>query len=498
MQEPAVSPLKQTVRRNLEAKAPKVKRIDNVAQNVDNFLGKRQTVNQNSGLSQAYPFRIEPIICLWLLRLLVPLQCHRKFIGKNSYENEELAGLLSLHNPFDDDDEDDVESSLLAALSLDKPDINPNPDLADEDWAYTTKQALQDVQRRHAELERNLSGIAMSQPLYGNILALARQVGLSRVECAILAFTVLIHTNRLLGQVCYWLGRELDLPKIYHSLSVFLGYSEDEIRQALSTRSTLAKTGLVKLDRHRPNDLKHSLDLLSDGFAEKILSEQGSPLEWLRDMIVVSPAPQLCLSDYPHLSDNLDLMLAYLSHSIKTKRNGVNVLVYGAPGTGKTQLTRVLAEQLGMPLYEITSEDDDGDPIEGERRLRACQSGQAFFAKAPALMVFDEVEDVFNDGDGFFGKKSTAQTRKAWMNRMLEANPAPTFWLGNCIHSIDPAFIRRFDWVLEVTVPPKNSANGLSAPPVTTYWPNRTSNVWLRAKNSRPPWSLVPRRWSIP
>ncbi|HLP96803.1 MAG TPA: hypothetical protein VK149_00010, partial [Sideroxyarcus sp.] len=67
--------------------------------------------------------------------------------------------------------------------------------------------------------------------------------------------------------------------------------------------------------------------------------------------------------------------------------------------------------------------------------------------------MFDEVEDVFNDGGGLFGSQSTAQTRKAWMNRVLEENAIPTFWLGNSIHSVDPAFIRRFDWVIELPVP---------------------------------------------
>jgi SpoVK/Ycf46/Vps4 family AAA+-type ATPase len=159
---------------------------------------------------------------------------------------------------------------------------------------------------------------------------------------------------------------------------------------------------------------------------------------------------------YPHLHDNLEMLIAYLKHSLQSKKKGVNVLIYGAPGIGKTQLTRVVANKLSVPLYEITSEDEDGDPVDGERRLRACQSAQTFFEKAPALMVFDEAEDVFNNGDDFFGKKSTAQTRKAWMNRMLETNPAPTFWLGNRIRNIDPAFIRRFDWVLELPVPPKS------------------------------------------
>ena len=38
---------------------------------------------------------------------------------------------------------------------------------------------------------------------------------------------------------------------------------------------------------------------------------------------------------------------------------------------------------------------------------------------------------------------------------MLEENPVPTLWLSNSIHSLDPAFIRRFDVVFELPIPPK-------------------------------------------
>jgi hypothetical protein len=44
------------------------------------------------------------------------------------------------------------------------------------------------------------------------------------------------------------------------------------------------------------------------------------------------------------------------------------------------------------------------------------------------------------------------QRRFTLMNRLLEENPSPTFWLDN---SIDPAFIRRIDWVLELPMLPK-------------------------------------------
>lgn len=90
-----------------------------------------------------------------------------------------------------------------------------------------------------------------------------------------------------------------------------------------------------------------------------------------------------------------------------------------------------------------------------ERRLRAYRAAQSFFGRRRALILFDEVEDVFDDGDSLFGRKSTAQRRKAWVNRALEQNAVPALWLSNSISGIDPAIMRRFDMVIEVPVPPR-------------------------------------------
>ena len=83
------------------------------------------------------------------------------------------------------------------------------------------------------------------------------------------------------------------------------------------------------------------------------------------------------------------------------------------------------------------------------------RTAQCFLGKGGSLILFDEVEDVFNDGMSIFVIKSGAQDHKAWINRMLEGNLAPTFWLSNSIRGIDPAFMRRFDMVIEVGVPPR-------------------------------------------
>ncbi|MHA4899797.1 AAA family ATPase, partial [Enterococcus faecium] len=92
---------------------------------------------------------------------------------------------------------------------------------------------------------------------------------------------------------------------------------------------------------------------------------------------------------------------------------------YGPPGTGKSQLVKVLAKELQCELFEVSSQNNDGDPLEGATRLRGYRVAQSFFANRQALILFDEVEDVFDDGNALFGQKSTAQVRKAWFNRTL-------------------------------------------------------------------------------
>ena len=73
-----------------------------------------------------------------------------------------------------------------------------------------------------------------------------------------------------------------------------------------------------------------------------------------------------------------------------------------------------------------------------------------------ALLIFDEIEDVFN---GSFMERSVAQKNKAWTNQLLENNNVPMIWLSNSVHSIDAAFLRRFDFVFEMPdLPLKNKS----------------------------------------
>lgn len=370
---------------------------------------------------------VEPIAELWILRILVKLEAYRQLITDHFFENEALAKYLGLTKT---EDQDVV--------------------------VYDPAQCRRSLSKRHREAEAQSDRIGLPSILEKNIQQLAKHIGLSEIECWILGFSVMMRNQRWLDEVADWLGDDLTSLKLFHILSEVLDFPEQDVRQALNSTSVLSKTGLVVLDRNHRNSLGRKLDLLSNSFGDRLIAESGSPLDWLKDMIRQSPYPELTIKNYEHLEDTLTCLIPYLRHVNSSKRKGVNLLVHGAPGTGKTQLVRTLAVELACPLYEITCEDEDGDPMVGEQRLRTYGVAQQFLHNSTAFVLFDEAEDVFMGGHFLSERQSPAQRRKAWMNRLLEDNACPTFWLTNSIEAIDPAFIRRFDWIISVPVPPKS------------------------------------------
>ena len=369
------------------------------------------------------PQQLPPHIALWMLRLLTSPQGMHKFVRKGDFARDDLAYAVGLDNWIDPEDRHFKPAAVRAALY-----------------------------QRLTLVERECAKSPLPALLQNNVQRLATLVGLDAVDARILAFSVCLHTDPLLDDAADML-ESLTSTQVYQTLAMLLDVPDAQVRQALGSQGLLARSGLVVVDRSGSGRLKGKLEVLSGTFADQLVSGNADPIHLLRGKIQPAAPGRLALADYGHIQPTLDIVRPWLRHARDTQRRGVNLFVHGEPGTGKTELARALAHDMGCELFEVASEDEDGDPISGADRLRAFRAAQSFLAQRGALLLFDEVEDVFSDS---LLERGTAQTHKAWLNRMLEDNPVPTLWLSNAVHGMDAAFIRRFDMVFELPVPPRS------------------------------------------
>lgn len=186
---------------------------------------------------------------------------------------------------------------------------------------------------------------------------------------------------------------------------------------------------------------------------------QGKPsLEKMLSLFFrISDKAKLELHDFDHQGNEVGLLVQYIRQAMRMGNRGANVLLYGAPGMGKTELVRTVAKEAGANLVEVPTVDDHKDALSPVRRLTALSAAQEILrTQASSLVLFDEVEDVFPVESPFarmtHGGRGS-ERHKGWLVRLLEDNQRPTFWVCNEIAHIDPAFIRRFDYVLELSSP---------------------------------------------
>ncbi len=285
--------------------------------------------------------------------------------------------------------------------------------------------------------------------LAANIAELSQVIGLNAFEQQVLALAVLLNTDE--GLRAYAARVRLKQPSCLEKMvQIMLGCEAEPLKAALQAKGALVNCGLLRLQF--PNDLEDVFDFIAPNVAMELQQMAVSPMELLKHLWQVAPASTLDLPDYQHIAAPINILSAYLHGAMSARKAGVNVLLYGPPGTGKTELARLMADYLPAQLFQVTTEDEDGDMISGNKRLRAYQFAQRCLAGGErTMLVFDEAEDVFAQNPFSRGYAE----RKGWLNQLLEQNPVPCFWLTNDISCMDNAVIRRFDLVIEVPTLPK-------------------------------------------
>ncbi|MDD0824417.1 ATP-binding protein [Mannheimia sp. AT1] len=283
------------------------------------------------------------------------------------------------------------------------------------------------------------------QTAYVNLVKLTEFLDLTACEQAVMKFVFHLRAEQNLCSLLKYLPN-MDLNQTALILADLVDQPSKEVKSVLGKKSKLMGYGLIERN-YSPDQFHDYLgwgDALDfDDFVLLPITEES-----LIERATVPTVPStLKLSHYDHIAKNREMMLNYLEIAIKTAKKGVNILLYGVAGTGKTEFATLLAETLNLPAYTMANQDKDGDVLRGTTRLENCRLAQKLLAGKRAVIIFDEVEDVFA---GSFTERSIAQQNKAWVNDFLENNAIPMIWISNSVDCIDNAYLRRFDMVFEM------------------------------------------------
>ena len=304
-----------------------------------------------------------------------------------------------------------------------------------------------------AELETT-SGVLDGLPpmLDENTRRLATILGLNEVERTALCVLVQLDRDPLLGRLSLVL-EQLSSEAAFNAIGVMPGIPAEQATILFSRKGKLRSAGLISVDDN-PHCLRDKFDFVSSSLPADLLYSQADIVGLFRDLFRPAPAADLEWKDFAHLGRQGELLRELLRSRSSGVGPAANILLSGQPGVGKTMLARLLAREIALECHEITVEDEDGESIDGEKRLRALLAAREIFKGRRALLVFDELEDICPP-PSIFGPRGVGAARKGWLNSILDATSVSTIFITNRPDALDPAYVRRFDLVVEVPNPPR-------------------------------------------
>ena len=151
-------------------------------------------------------------------------------------------------------------------------------------------------------------------------------------------------------------------------------------------------------------------------------------------------------SDFKHLEKEYAMCVKIIKNAIKNRTKGVNILLYGVPGAGKTEFAKSIVQSAGKLLYEIPYINYDDEDMTTYQRLVALKTNLNITRKnKDMVLLYDEADNITN----YNFKEESNTPSKILVNNVTENVSTPVIWTLNNIRNIDDAFLRRMTYAVK-------------------------------------------------
>jgi len=226
-------------------------------------------------------------------------------------------------------------------------------------------------------------------------------------------------------------------------IAISTGIPENEVIAALRGDGALLSNELVTTARRYGGDFSHEVHYkLTDATVEFL--EYCTPER--RESSIAAGSATLSLECFPEHARSIELILALLAQPA-----GVNILVYGPPGVGKTEFAHALAFAAGRNGVLVPSPAENPEDHKVTRRFSLRITVRAADPDSD-LVIADDAEDLLQT-DAASPDGKSVQSVKAHVNRFLEDHGKKLIWICNNVRAIDEAVLRRFTYSVEFHSP---------------------------------------------